>query len=421
MNKLTYIYKLLLEGRVEDVKEKYFGKGNLRSEKDYQILVQHDPSDNHKYLEWMAKELARKGSWVLNVSPHYLVGLVKRFHDNLHKIEKKDLYQYQGWKDLEDTVKVAESKLSKSEEKRIQKQGSKLLYSDDRFLVVSPKTQEASCYYGSGTRWCTAAKKNNQFENYTEDGILVYIIDKWSKPPKKEHYDEDGDVLPQYEKESQRGDYEGDLDHYLTYSKLAMHIPFDSYKPNMTELGYYDYEMYDGQDDLISDDGPWYDWMHADEGVTRQIGSKILDYLSDMASEHMKKGPGVDTKLFKGVVENFDNYSKDYKFGNAWSNPDNPTNRGFDIVDNGEKYFVSVGGLRTNQYDTVYLEMEIVDYENPDGVLDSVRVDKRVPNSIFISEYDFDPQLIHWTCLVIQSTATALIKRYEMKKRRDEK
>lgn len=44
--------------------------------------------------------------------------------------------------------------------------------------IYAPKTEEESCYYGQGTRWCTAAKKDNRFKSYFADGPLYIIIPK---------------------------------------------------------------------------------------------------------------------------------------------------------------------------------------------------------------------------------------------------
>jgi len=54
-------------------------------------------------------------------------------------------------------------------------------YEDDEWLIVRPFTAEASQKYGYGTKWCTASEKyQGQFFNYTEDGKLVYCINKIS-------------------------------------------------------------------------------------------------------------------------------------------------------------------------------------------------------------------------------------------------
>jgi hypothetical protein len=48
-----------------------------------------------------------------------------------------------------------------------------------KHLILKPKTYEASCYYGSGTKWCTSSKDTKEhFRKYTREGELYYFIDK---------------------------------------------------------------------------------------------------------------------------------------------------------------------------------------------------------------------------------------------------
>tara|TARA_R110000824_G_scaffold4945_17_gene23216 strand:+ start:29 stop:6784 length:6756 start_codon:yes stop_codon:yes gene_type:complete len=70
---------------------------------------------------------------------------------------------------------------SSKEKREILKSGVKKIYDDENVLVVVPETIAASCYYGSGTKWCTASTKpeNNQFGQYHgTHGVLYYIIFK---------------------------------------------------------------------------------------------------------------------------------------------------------------------------------------------------------------------------------------------------
>ena len=47
------------------------------------------------------------------------------------------------------------------------------LYEDDEWLVVSPKSYEASVYWGHGTSWCTAYKdQRTYYDNYSRQGRL---------------------------------------------------------------------------------------------------------------------------------------------------------------------------------------------------------------------------------------------------------
>jgi hypothetical protein len=53
------------------------------------------------------------------------------------------------------------------------------VYEDDRFKVVVPQSHDASCYYGSGTKWCTASVGSpSHFSTYDREGKLFYILDK---------------------------------------------------------------------------------------------------------------------------------------------------------------------------------------------------------------------------------------------------
>ena len=64
---------------------------------------------------------------------------------------------------------------------------SEVVFEDSRFKVVVPESHTASCYYGAGTKWCTASKENeNHFKNYNRDGKLFYILDK--KAPTSNQY-----------------------------------------------------------------------------------------------------------------------------------------------------------------------------------------------------------------------------------------
>ncbi|GHT56675.1 hypothetical protein AGMMS49982_23620 [Bacteroidia bacterium] len=53
------------------------------------------------------------------------------------------------------------------------------MYEDDTFVVVHPLTEAASCVYGKGTQWCTAAANcYNSFNYYNGIGNLYIIINK---------------------------------------------------------------------------------------------------------------------------------------------------------------------------------------------------------------------------------------------------
>jgi hypothetical protein len=48
--------------------------------------------------------------------------------------------------------------------------------------IVVPEDQNAACYYGQGTRWCTAATKgSNYFGHYSKEGPLYILLPKQPK------------------------------------------------------------------------------------------------------------------------------------------------------------------------------------------------------------------------------------------------
>ena len=52
---------------------------------------------------------------------------------------------------------------------------SRVLHRSDRMVIAVPMTLEASCWWGRGTQWCTAARNNNAFEEYHRDAPLIII------------------------------------------------------------------------------------------------------------------------------------------------------------------------------------------------------------------------------------------------------
>ena len=55
------------------------------------------------------------------------------------------------------------------------------IYQDKTTLVVRPGSEEASCYYGQGTKWCiSATEARNYWDQYTgeQGAVFFFILDK---------------------------------------------------------------------------------------------------------------------------------------------------------------------------------------------------------------------------------------------------
>jgi len=183
---LNQIADLLLEGRKEDILKKYGIDKETTDVINY--FSDKDPSGNNKYLEWMFKNWAGLGK-NRDYSPlvNEVVDVIELFHENIQRIKNKDINSYSFLK-LKETVKEAEEKRKMSELKKEAKKQKTVIYDDDRWLVVSPHSWKASCYYGAGTKWCVTSKDTaNHWNNYSKNSTFFYVIDK-TKTKKDRYY-----------------------------------------------------------------------------------------------------------------------------------------------------------------------------------------------------------------------------------------
>jgi hypothetical protein len=213
------VENLLLEGRLEDVKDRY--PQPMWDEIDKLAAI--DPSGNQKYLDWLAKNMLPKNikwfkdnavqnpgwyGWSLEqvpdtstdtrwsqtpfnrsmqtVNQNNLLKVtddIEYFHKNPSKYDKKDINQFVDLSELEEASNQAKLKLSRKEQKET---GVDKVYEDDDFLVLMPKTHKASCRYGSNTRWCVTMRGHSgYFENYFTQGPIFFLMDKRRLEPTK--------------------------------------------------------------------------------------------------------------------------------------------------------------------------------------------------------------------------------------------
>ena len=108
---------LLIESRMSDAKKKF---GNLNMY-DWQLLDRLDPSDNHKYLMWLATQYD-KGSINTEEKQEKFNTDVKEtlahFHRYPEKYTVRDINQYNSIKNLFKAYQDAQLKLSKKELKK---------------------------------------------------------------------------------------------------------------------------------------------------------------------------------------------------------------------------------------------------------------------------------------------------------------
>jgi len=163
-----------------------------------QMIAEKDPTPNKELTFWLCLNYANNGiqRWE-DIDSRAIPALLK-FKALLRKpnlnppLLVRDINQIKGLSALEDIVEKYEEKdttstseLANKEEQNFYKTNqAELIYNDAQIKVVSPKTAAASRFFGIHTRWCTAAKKNNRFTSYNEEGPLYIVLIK----PTNERY-----------------------------------------------------------------------------------------------------------------------------------------------------------------------------------------------------------------------------------------
>ena len=173
---------ILVEGRIEDVLNKHLKgtPGGYLEKLYYDEIVPGSAAinPNHKYLEWITKnwdEWSNEAGEQENNLKEILLA-VSKFDNQSNRLKIKDLNQYKNVEQLFNAL----TKLGETARRTVDITGDvEKIYEDNRFVVVVPKTHTASCYYGAGTKWCTASKDSkSHFSTYKGSGELYYIIDK---------------------------------------------------------------------------------------------------------------------------------------------------------------------------------------------------------------------------------------------------
>lgn len=133
---------------------------------------------------------------------------------NILPADKKDINKF-NLNTLLDFVfsfnKDSEELMSKGEKEREIKKGIKK-YDLPNWTVIIPETEEAACYYGKGTKWCTAADYNNQFNNYKSRGDLYILINKGNPSEKYQFHFEDYQFMDVKDRPIRLGDFMNEND-----------------------------------------------------------------------------------------------------------------------------------------------------------------------------------------------------------------
>lgn len=160
--------------RLEFLKNKY---SDVPSD-IFDIAISQDPTNEKKYLDWILRlykklEIKHNDLTCVNV-------LLSQF-ERIKKIlspEFRDINKFSSLAQLYSLVVRAMAEEKTSIEQFLSN-GAKKIYSDEKWLIVSPLTYEAALKYGQSTKWCTSSKdSSSHFYSYMASGRLFILINK---------------------------------------------------------------------------------------------------------------------------------------------------------------------------------------------------------------------------------------------------
>ena len=275
-----------------------------------QAIEACDPTKNKEYTVFLAKMYAQ-GGWGARIED--LDSKIKPALEKFHKLKLKkklpaprnDIMRYA---DLADFVGVMdEYEDPDQDKKKLEKGDAYTAFENDQVRIIIPNDQAAACYYGQGTRWCTAATQgSNYFGHYSKDGALYILLPKQPK-----HAGEKYQLHFESEQFMDENDYQVEDIVYLLEHRFGNLVPF--FKEEMP--GYYINEwLMFADDDLLEEplreiaeivmehvweqindwehqDDYWYDWLrkegyvypegHEEEGQIDwdKVSEADVDYL----------------------------------------------------------------------------------------------------------------------------------------------
>jgi hypothetical protein len=176
--------------KVEVFKRKYADRLIAHKTEGYAIksideIIKLDPTPSGKYLPWIASLILANN---LKSEDFYKVTqyLTEIQRPALRQAMMKDglqpnVEQYKTLPELAKNLSKYEQLKSKNEELDLEKEKarseSRVHFEDENLLIVEPFTEEASCFWGKGTQWCTAATSSeNMYSRYAPDGEGLYIF-----------------------------------------------------------------------------------------------------------------------------------------------------------------------------------------------------------------------------------------------------
>jgi len=197
-----------------------------------------DPTPNKQFVPWLVRLYAKDPTFkfedVLSQVHPYLEKFYKLNMRKKIPSPRNDVNRYASFADFMGVMDEYED----PDKVELKDKGRAFtLYDDENWRVIVPEDVHSACYYGQGTRWCTAATKgNNMFKYYNGIAPLLIAIPKHPEHPGEKYQlhfgisiddqpvKSDSDAL---DYASQSSDYAGyDWDEVADYGDLEIDFEY---------------------------------------------------------------------------------------------------------------------------------------------------------------------------------------------------
>ena len=154
------------------------------------VLENSDPTPNKEYMQWLAKVYANQGIKIEDIlsrgknalevyNTYKLKKILPAEYRDIGRISFNDL---EGLAQNTDLRQALAAKQEQDAVKSMPRGEAETVFENLEVRIIVPYNEEAACYYGQGTRWCTAATGgNNMYRRYAKDGYLYILLPKHPK------------------------------------------------------------------------------------------------------------------------------------------------------------------------------------------------------------------------------------------------
>lgn len=288
-------------------------------------LEEGDPTPHKEYSQWVAARYITGDTQMEDVGSTlreylYKFNVLKR--KKMLKPPANDINKYNSFGNFMDNM----DQYALPEDEVVNKGKSTEVYRSADVRVIVPEDEPAACYYGRGTRWCTAATQgNNYYNHYSRQGPLYILLPQHPKYdgekyqlhfPSDQFMDEEDEQVDSLSELLSRFDLvrffkqqEPEIKEYIAFADDSVLVPLlKRIKEIGMELFYDEVTAWEDQDDS------WHSWRHEqafERGYVTDDGDVDWDQVGNDRDLNDYEDYNEDMKYWHRAVETALNYSPD--------------------------------------------------------------------------------------------------------------